>query len=394
MADEAHVGLVDAHAEGDGRDHHDAVLLQESVLVAAARALVHAGVVGERAHAAPAEVLGEGLGAQARGAIDDAAFALVAGDELGELAARLVLRLEAERDVRPVERVQEDARPALEQALGDVLARRLVGGRREGEGLDVAERPAGATDRAVLGAEIVPPLRHAMRLVDGEPPDAGVAQARRQALGLEPLRRDEEQAQLLFAQEPPGLARLVVAGRGVEGRCGDAEAAHLLHLVAHQRDQRRHDDGERAVDDRRQLVAHRLAGAGRHHGKHVLAGEHGGDDLGLAGAEIAVAEDRSERRARGCEPVSQRRRPRAAAGRRRACRRAGRGGSACPGGRSPDLGHDGEAGERQRAGETRAAGSGSRTRSSPSANRAEADENGPLRTRLRSAAAPRPGRTP
>ena len=103
VTDEAHVGLVDAHAEGDGRDHHDAVLLQEGVLVAAARALVHAGVIGERAHAAPAEVLGEGLGAQARGAIDDAAFALVAGDELGELAARLVLRLEAERDVRPVE---------------------------------------------------------------------------------------------------------------------------------------------------------------------------------------------------------------------------------------------------------------------------------------------------
>ena len=34
MGDEAHVGLVDAHAEGDRRHHHDAVLLQEDVLVA------------------------------------------------------------------------------------------------------------------------------------------------------------------------------------------------------------------------------------------------------------------------------------------------------------------------------------------------------------------------
>ena len=33
MGDEAHVGLVDAHAEGDGRHHHHAVLLQEDVLV-------------------------------------------------------------------------------------------------------------------------------------------------------------------------------------------------------------------------------------------------------------------------------------------------------------------------------------------------------------------------
>ena len=34
MRDEAHVGLVDAHAEGDGGDHHDAVLALEARLVA------------------------------------------------------------------------------------------------------------------------------------------------------------------------------------------------------------------------------------------------------------------------------------------------------------------------------------------------------------------------
>ena len=37
MGDEAHVGLVDAHAEGDGGDHDDAVFLEEAVLVALAR---------------------------------------------------------------------------------------------------------------------------------------------------------------------------------------------------------------------------------------------------------------------------------------------------------------------------------------------------------------------
>ena len=34
VGDEAHVGLVDAHAEGDGGDHDDAVLAQEALLVA------------------------------------------------------------------------------------------------------------------------------------------------------------------------------------------------------------------------------------------------------------------------------------------------------------------------------------------------------------------------
>jgi hypothetical protein len=40
VGDEAHVGLVDAHAEGDRRDHHDAVLAQEAALVRGARSCV------------------------------------------------------------------------------------------------------------------------------------------------------------------------------------------------------------------------------------------------------------------------------------------------------------------------------------------------------------------
>ena len=47
MRDEAHVGLVDAHAEGDGGDHHDAVLALEALLVPPARLGVHARVVGQ-----------------------------------------------------------------------------------------------------------------------------------------------------------------------------------------------------------------------------------------------------------------------------------------------------------------------------------------------------------
>ena len=74
-ADEAHVGLVDAHAERDGRDHHHAVLLQERVLVARAVGRLHAGVIGERVDALAAQERRELLGRLARAAIDDAAVA-------------------------------------------------------------------------------------------------------------------------------------------------------------------------------------------------------------------------------------------------------------------------------------------------------------------------------
>ncbi len=48
VGDEAHVRLVDAHAEGDGGDDDDAVLAQEALLVARAGLGRQAGVVGQR----------------------------------------------------------------------------------------------------------------------------------------------------------------------------------------------------------------------------------------------------------------------------------------------------------------------------------------------------------
>jgi len=70
----------------------------------------------------------------------------------------------------------------------------------------------------------------------------------------------------------------------------DAVVAQLRHLVAHQRDQRRHHDGEAVAQQGRELVAQRLAAAGRHDGEHVVSGQDRLDDLGLAGPEGAEAE--------------------------------------------------------------------------------------------------------
>ena len=48
MGDEAHVGLVDAHAERDGGDHDDAVVAQEARLVRGPGARVEPGMVRQR----------------------------------------------------------------------------------------------------------------------------------------------------------------------------------------------------------------------------------------------------------------------------------------------------------------------------------------------------------
>ena len=125
MRDEAHVRLVDAHAEGDGGHDDDAVLALEPRLHLAAHRRVEAGVVGERRHAMAREELGGLLDLGAGRAIDDAGVAgVVRLDEGQQLAARIVLLDQPVADVGPVEAGHEAARLLERQALDDLLAGR------------------------------------------------------------------------------------------------------------------------------------------------------------------------------------------------------------------------------------------------------------------------------
>ena len=194
MDDEAEVGLVDAHPEGDRRDHDHAVLLQERVLPAAAERGVETGMVGQRMMAPGRQAGREPLGAVPGGGIDDAARALAFSHEGLDPLRGPVLRLEAEREVRTVEAVDDDAGRVREQFARDVGAGRRIRGRREGQDLDGTEALPHAGQLTVFGPEVVAPLRDAMGLVDREPPDAGPSQTRAETARPEALRRDEEEA--------------------------------------------------------------------------------------------------------------------------------------------------------------------------------------------------------
>ena len=142
MEDVAHVGLVDPHAEGDRGDDDHARLGHEKVLVRLAVRRIHAGVVGQR----PDPVRGQqrrGLfGLPARQAVDDAALAVMAGDEVAQLPFPVPLHRHRQADVGPVEAEHELLDLAAEQLVHDVVPGHLVGGRRQrGERNAGKERP-------------------------------------------------------------------------------------------------------------------------------------------------------------------------------------------------------------------------------------------------------------
>ena len=278
---EAHVRLVDAHAESDSRDHDDTVLLQENILVTRARLRLHAGVIGQRLDAGLAQIFGQFLGLAPRRAIDDAALAGMIFDEIRNLLAAADFGLHRQAQVRPVETVHKHSWRPLEQLRLNIGARGGV--RRGGERhrLHAAERRLHGAQRGIFGAEVVAPLRDAVRLIDRQQRDLGLFQKIDRVRFQQTFRRHIDEAQFAardLIEDRPVFRRIV---RRVERRRGDAIAAQLRHLIAHQRDERRHHDGEAVTNERRQLIAQRLAAAGRHHRQHVATVENGADDIAL-----------------------------------------------------------------------------------------------------------------
>ena len=99
--------------------------------------------------------------------------AAVRADEIQDLLAAAGLGLHRQPQVGPVEAVHEHRRLAAEKLVQNVGARGRVGGRGERHGLHAAEFGLHLAERRIFRAEVVAPLRDAMRLVDGEQRDLG-----------------------------------------------------------------------------------------------------------------------------------------------------------------------------------------------------------------------------
>ena len=185
---------------------------------------------------------------------------------------------------------------AGEKFFDDVGAGRRIGRRRDRDELEIiADRSRRPGEAKIFGPEIMPPLRDAMRLVDGEDRGSRGAEKVWRIRTREPLRGDIEEA-IAAAPEPSFDRRIVFAAvGGIQGGGGDTARLQLRDLVAHQRDQRRDDDGEPLPEDRGQLIEKRFAGTGRHDREDMFAGEHGFENFFLSRPERRKTEHKHER---------------------------------------------------------------------------------------------------
>src|SRR5258708_714345 len=71
---------------------------------------------------------------------------------------------------------------------------------------------------------------------------------------------------------------------------GDVSPIQFVHLVLHQRDERRDNERRARQHHRRELIPERLAEARRHDREHVASAQHGSHDAFLCRTEPAVTE--------------------------------------------------------------------------------------------------------
>ena len=250
---------------------------------------------------APAQPLGDHLGVALGEAVDDPGAV-----ELGQPArepgqagglGRQLADLEAQR--APRERAAVDgellAPRAHGELLGDVGDDAVVGRRRGAQHGDVVgEAEQHVADAPVVRAEVVPPVRDAVRLVDDEQPDARDEQRQHRVAEprvVQPLGADEEQVDRVLLELAADLLPLVDVRR-VDRHRADAEPLGRGDLVAHEREQRADEDGRAGAAAPQQRGGEEVHGALAPprplHAEHAAAV----DDQVAHGLELVLAERR------------------------------------------------------------------------------------------------------
>ena len=253
MDDVADVGLVDAQPERVGRQHDDlAARLHERRLRLLALVARHLAVVALDRNLAVPEGDIQFVDRAYRRAVDDAGPAQPL-DQLAELAefVRLTGDLAyVEREVRPVERHAADLR-VLHPELDQHVVRDRGRGRR---GQPEDRRPPQYLRRApqpqVRRAEVVAPLRHAVRLVHTEQGELHARQRFLNGWRVHGLRRDHHQLDAALADGGEIGGAFLRGARRIDAHDRHARRLELVVLILDQREQRR-DDQRRPIHHQR-----------------------------------------------------------------------------------------------------------------------------------------------
>ena len=137
----------------------------------------------------------------------------------------------------------------------------------------------------VRGAEVVPPFRNAVRLVDGDEAHANLDQGSPHHLGGQCLRGGHHEKRSALGNPFKDRLPLLPTNAAVESNAVDSALDHVFVLILEESQERRDDDDGLVEKHRGNLVAGRFSEPGRHDHQDVFARQDLRDDILLLGVE-------------------------------------------------------------------------------------------------------------
>ena len=235
MNDKADVRFVDAHAEGVRCDHDGLAVEAKIVLIGVALFFGESCVVACGGNALIIQKFAHALNRSSSVAVDNAGLSVPLAHKLqrcSQLARRV---LDGKIEVRTVEARDVEKRVPEPQLRDDIRTHLLCrGGREGGDDGTCGELHDKVGNFQVAGPEILPPLRDAVSLVDGEKRHGNVRNKRQKALVFEPLRRDIQKLILLACGFGVSLPQLLERQGAIEKGRRNARLRERRDLVLHE----------------------------------------------------------------------------------------------------------------------------------------------------------------
>ena len=207
---------------------------------------------------------------------------------------RFVLGHDAVKDIRPVETGDEAARLLQLQTLGNIALGAFIGGCRQRHTWYMGKQLGQLPQLQVLGTEVMPPLRHTVRLINGEQRYLQTLQKIQSTRLEQTFGGQIEKVQLTPAQLCGNLSLLIIAERRIQRGCLETQLVQGGDLIIHQRNQGRNHHSHTVTQQPGHLIAQGLAAAGGHQYQRITALCHRLYDVGLLTAEFGITKHRLE----------------------------------------------------------------------------------------------------
>ena len=285
-----YIAFVDAHAEGVRGDDEADRPLRPSPLRAIAFLQWEAGVIGCGAEAGVREPVRDPKRFPALAHVDDRSTRRALRD--AKQPAELVLAARnPEGELGPSEVATQHMWFPEAQLFLDVGHHPFGGRGRERDHRHLREVLPQVADGQVGRPEVIPPLRDAMRFIDGDEGDGETIHACPEQVRPKSFRRHVQEVTMAQCTVLQGHVELLPTHARSERHGPHSPLAQTLHLVLHEGDERGHHEAATALHQRGQLEAEALSSPRGQQGEGVTALEHAAHHLILHRAQVLEAPD-------------------------------------------------------------------------------------------------------